>query len=157
MPADHQITKSQPKLNHTIKGTAIVIQPSNDSRAGFFSSTVKLFRILQNSLFHSARILQSRSNPYKGIQTVVVEDNTKVDQLIQITDLGGYEVKCSRATFQKFKIGLIGPIEMDITEGEIVELLSELGYTNSRAVRFIIGKGTNQRTTKTMKIFLQVD
>ena len=154
---DPQPSQNQRNNRNIIEGSAIVIQPSAECRTAFFSSTVKLYRLLQNSPFHSANIIQSRSNPGKGIQTVYVGDESQVDQLIKITRLGEFEVKCFRATSLKYKIGLIGPIEMDVNNNEIEELLTDLGYTNPKAERFVIGRGDNQRITKTMKIWLQVD
>ena len=142
---------------NTTSDTTIIIQPIEASRAQFFSSSVKLFRILQNSPFQTANILQSRTNLNKGIQIVTIGNKSKLTDLLKITNLGGHEVKCYRSSPLVYKVGLIGRIEMDVTESEIVELLSELGYKNPKAERFVVGKGESARTTKTMKIWLNVD
>ena len=135
----------------------VIIQPSESSRKQFFSSSVKLYRILQNSPFQTANIITSRTNLSKGIQIVTIKNRSKLTELLAITNLGGYEVRCFRSTPWTYKVGLIGPIEMDVNETEIVELLSELGYKNSKAERFVIGKGDSARITKTMKIWLNVN
>ena len=78
----------------------IIIQPNDSIRGQFFSSSVKLFRILQNSPFQAANIVTSRTNINKGIQIVTIKDKSKLSELLELKNLGGYAAKCYRPTPQ---------------------------------------------------------
>ena len=137
--------------------SVIIIQPSEACRQSFFQSKIALFRLLQKSQFQEAKIKISKTNQAKGIQIIHYEDHTKTEELLKITKMGNFDVKCYIPKSESFKIGMIGPIELDIEEEEIVQLLIEQGFNNSKAQRLSVGKGANTRVTKTMKIYLEVE
>ena len=136
----------------------IIVQPNEENRSAFFSSKMKLFRLLQNSPFQHANIISSKTNMSKGIQIISFTNKSMTDELLKITKLGDYDVTCYQPnSLFKSKVGMIGPIELDVKEEEIVELLMDLGYENPKAKRLVVGKGNESRVTKTMKLFLNVE
>ena len=108
---------------------------------------------MQNTLFKSSNLIDSYRNLQKKIQVVKFRDSSLVAEALKIGKLGDYSVECYVPFNNKYKIGVIGPIELDVMEDEMNELLSESNIP-AKAKRLFKGHGQNAIKTKTMKLFL---
>ena len=89
-------------FNDANTDTTIIIQPIETIRSEFFSSSVKLFRILQSSPFQTAKIIQSRTNINKGIQIITIEDKSKMTELLKIQSAGTGKVFSKKSSIFHF-------------------------------------------------------
>ena len=138
------------------ENNVVLIKPDDYAiNNGFFSNRLKIFRLIQQSLFKEAGIIECKPNMQRNILVVKIKDQFKIDKLLDIKQLGNYNVKCCLPMSQQYKIGLIGPIEFDVEACDIVELLSEEGFTNVKVERFVIGGKKNGKVTKSMKVWFE--
>jgi hypothetical protein len=131
----------------------IIIEPAAECADSYFANPLKIYRLMQKSLFGHANIVETNRNLRKKIQTIKLANAANLAGLLAITNIGEYSVKCYEPLLNNDKIGIIGPIELEVTPAEVVTLLGEAGYPNCRAERLILGYGKNARTTKTIKIW----
>lgn len=142
----------------TPKSNVILIRPTERSiQDGFFKNRVKIYRLLENSDFKKYGILETKPNLQRQIQVVKIENTTQIESLLQIKMLGEYEVDCYLPSTTVYKVGLIGPIEYDVEVEDLIELLQETGFSDSKAKRLVIGSKENRRESKTMKIWFKSD
>ena len=136
----------------------IIINPDENAiREGFFKNPLKIFRLLESSPFKDAQIIESRPNLQRKIQVIKIRNTSKTNELLRINKLGEFNIHCSLPQSIKFKVGMIGPVDLSISPDDIMELLTEQGYRNPKVERFVLGKGDNARITKTMKIWFQLE
>ena len=57
-----------------------------------------------------------------------------------MVNLGTMNIKCFQPESERFKIGIIGPIELKKTSDQMVSLLEEEGYKNTKAERLLLMK-----------------
>ena len=72
-----------------------------------------------------------------------------------ITKLGDFEVKIYQPSSQQYKPGIVGPVELDCTEENFLEMLKEHEYEVRNVKRMVIGQGESARVTKTMIIWFR--
>ena len=99
-----------------------------------------------------AEITETIRNLKKKIQIVKFEQRDLLEPILSL--IGPYNVKCYITLSDRSKVGIIGPIEMETSEEELVELLGMSGYKNAKIPPHI---GEGRQITKTMKIWLEVD
>ena len=107
--------------------------------------------------FNNDNVINSFRNLKKGIQVLTLKNNSNKKNILELRKLGKFDVHCYEPMNQKTKVGVVGPVEFDVTEESVEELLIEQGYVNAKAKRLILGYGEKARKTKTMKVFLEVE
>jgi hypothetical protein len=91
-----------------------------------------------------------------GMLVIKLKNASFRDQLIKVTKLGHLTVKCYQPDTIKYKQAVIGPTGTDTPVEEIVQLLEESGFERPKAQRVLTGKGAEEKTTKTVKLWLAV-
>ena len=133
----------------------IIMEPDESCRKEFFANPFNIYRLLQNTPLNNNNILGTTRNLRRNVQTFKLKSNNNMKEILAMQTIGTFKIKCYEPFSQKIKIGLIGPIELKMTEEQVVELLVEEGYNIVKAERLIVGKGDTKRTTKTMKIYME--
>ena len=138
----------------------IIIKPREDQCKKFFADNVKIFRLLQKSVFGEAGILENRKNLKKEVQVVKIKDKNKIETILQITKLGEFDVKCSipigRSDNQH--IGVIGPIGTETDLDELQEIIKFEGKYQIEKIQRILSFKSKERTpTNLLKIWINAD
>lgn len=135
----------------------IIIEPSEQDSRNYFSNHVKTFRAIQQSIIGRSGVIESTRNLKRKIQIIKLKTNDRMHEILSITNIGEFAVKVYKPRSQQLKIGLIGPIDLEVEAEDLRDLLNENDYKISRVERFILGKGESLRTTKTMKIWFEAE
>lgn len=145
------ISDSNPKI--------IIIEPVPDSDGPnarplhkFFANEISTSTALANSPFGKAGISHITRNPKRQLLVVTMKKDcpTNLNHLLQITNLGSWQVKCRLPLNQTICAGVIGPVGEDISNEELTTALRESGNTDVTAERIL--KGKEQTKTSMFKI-----
>lgn len=129
--------------NETTTENTIIIEPDSEHAKKFFSNSIAVYRLILASLIGQAKILESSRNLKRQIQIIKIQNINLIPDILKITNIGEYKVKCQIPYAQAsliYRDGVIGPFGVD-TEPELVqELLMEGGFTGLRVTRIMKGK-----------------
>jgi len=139
------------------KNPVVIIEPLPECSNEFFKNPLKTFRILQSTLLNKENVIECTRNIKKKIQVFKLRDESHLNEILKLENIGHFRVKCYQPFSQRIKIGLIGPIELEISEEEMLELLleNENEVPVYKVERLVLGKKENKRVTKTMKLFFE--
>ena len=119
-----QATSQNQEMNNVI-----IIEPKEEQKKDFFSNNLKTFRLLEKSAIGKAGIVENKRNLKRGTQIVKISNTENLLQILEIKQLGEYEVECSlpkgklNTNREIYKIGVIGSIGKDTDLNEIKEIL----------------------------------
>ena len=143
-----QSNPKNPNLNTNTK--IVIIEPIADPDgpnarplSKFFSNEISLSTALANSLFGKAGIGHISRNPKRQLLVVSMKDESPIDltQLLGVTKLGSWNIKCRLPVNQTVSVGVIGPLGEDVSDEELTSVLVDSGYKDVTAERILKGKG----------------
>lgn len=161
---------SQPQLlqsstKHSETNTKVVIiepvadpdGPGARPLSKFFSNEIALSAALTNSPFGKAGIGHISRNPRRQLLVVTMKGDSPEDltQLLRVTRLGSWNVKCRLPVNQTMSTGVIGPLGEDVSDEELTSVLRDSGHKDlkdARAERIL--KGKDKIKTPMFKIYI---
>jgi hypothetical protein len=147
-PRALQSNPKNPDLNRNTK--IVIIEPVADHDgpnarplSKFFSNEISLSTALANSPFGKAGIGHISRNPKRQLLVVSMKDDspTELTQLLGVTKLGSWNIKCRLPVNQTVSVGVIGPLGEDVSDEELTSVLVDSGYKDVTAERILKGKG----------------
>jgi hypothetical protein len=138
-------------------GKIIVVEPTGTDQniTDFLGKSLQLTTILNSSPFRTAGIVDVRTNFRKKRITVQVKSCASVPELLGITTLGPYQVKCYQPVSHSELRGVIGPVGTGNTEQEILEALQEQNDAGITHV-FRLTKGKERQPTLNVKVVFSI-
>jgi len=136
----------------------VLIEPiSNDQPTSkFFSNDLALSKALATSPFGQAGIFQIKKNLARNLLIVMLETTvTCVPELLSVTKIGSWNVKCRLPHNQTHSVGVIGPFGEDLSDADLSLELSSAGYPEATAER--ICKGKDRIKTAMFKVNFATD
>lgn len=137
--SDHMSGTSTSK-SHEI----ILIEPIPDHREAkaFFANDIKMARLFHASDFCQSGIIDISKNLRKNLVILKLRptNQVKLNELLKISSIGDWKVKCKTPNSQQVSYGVIGPIGADTPENEITEELKVNGYNVKETKRLTKGK-----------------
>jgi len=113
--------------------------PSSGQR--FVSQSLSLARMLQNSIFSTARIVNIRTNFNKLKISVQIEKEEMLEQLLKVTELGQYRIKCYQPKTHCEIKGVISGVGMETDMSELMDIINEQNESKvALAIRLNKGK-----------------
>lgn len=132
-----------------------VIEPQscndNPDVESFFKSNISLTKAIKNSKFGTSGILNVTMNPKRKCIIIKTEhlSKEKLAELLAVTKIGTWVVKCRLPKSQTTTIGVIGPLGEEDTDDGITDDLKSQGYPVLSAKR--IFKIKNKQPTAMFK------
>ena len=119
--------KELPCVNSTLnsegKKRVIIIKPLEVDGKSLVNNPIEMVSVLKESEFGKINMEDIRVNKRKGV--IVVEakygEPLEVDKLTRINRLGKWPVKCYMPNNERFKNGVISPIELDVELEKVKE------------------------------------
>ena len=99
----------------------IIVEP--EDAEGFFSSTVAVYRFINNSLIGKSSILDCTRNLQKKIYVIKVKSNRYLKDILKMTQLGDFKIKCSSPATMTQKAAVTGPFGTNTKPEKIQEEL----------------------------------
>jgi len=129
--------------------------PDFDDKKKFFSNEFIMSRSVYSSQFGKFKISQITKNLKQNILAIEIENISSIDSenLLKVTNVGGWTVKCRRPRIHDVSYGVIGPIGLETSDEEMDEELLRCGYINAEAKRIYKGKDKN----KTMYVKIKLE
>ena len=108
------------------KNEVIIIEPqSTEQLRSFFNNDLKLAKSLRDSIIGSVGIINIRKNISRKLLIIEIDhcNNDKIQEILNLSLLGDYQIKCRLPLNKTISYGVIGPIGI---ETSLVELKDEL-------------------------------
>ena len=96
----------------SLRGRIVIMKPEGEKAIinKFMGSSVQLARLLDSSKFKEAGIGNVRSNFKMKYLTIEAKNDRCIPELLKITKMGEYQIKCSQPVSHIETKGVIGPI-----------------------------------------------
>ncbi|KAF2356681.1 Endonuclease/exonuclease/phosphatase [Trinorchestia longiramus] len=145
---DNPITQGQrPRELNTdnstsIQPTVVLVQPVDDpTNKSFLSNEIKLAKALAASTFGNWGIGKITKNLGRNLLVVTMDRHYEdPSELLKITEIGPWKVKCRLPASQSPSVGVIGPFGADTSNEDLTEALKEAGFKGALAERIFKGK-----------------
>ena len=107
------------------QGKTILIKPTSDNASTFCNSPVAITKALKESSFRKIIPKDVRLNRRRNLLAIDLHDSdlNQMQNLLKTTQFGKYQVSCSQPLSECMVSGVIGPVETDISEAELTELI----------------------------------
>ena len=142
----------------------IMIKPKREQNQAFFANNVKIYRLLQDSLFGKAGIIENKRYFKDMKQMVKIKDTKYMNELLKVNKLGEFDVECipydqmKADSKLKYKIGVIGSFGLDTDVEELNELIKSDSESPIRKIERIKSYKTKDPTPTTlMKIWIDAE
>ena len=136
--------------NSKVAGNPVVVILEPEDANQFFSSTVVVYKLIMNSTIGKSTVIECTRNLQKKIYIIKLQNRTYLSQILSLTELGKFKVKCYFPLSLSQRAGVIGPFGMNTKAEEIVQELKDNGYENVKVERVL--KGTGKKATPTTQI-----
>lgn len=134
--------------------TVILVEPVADLHpvSRFFSNSLQLSKTLAKSPFGVSGIERIHKNLNRGLLVITLQSplRSPLSELLSVTQLGSWKVRCRLPQNRSLTVGVIGPVGEDTTDEEITSALVASGHVGAVASRILKGKDKHQ--TSTVKI-----
>jgi hypothetical protein len=113
-------------LRSTGTGTVVIIKPSSDNINELMNDPIEIATIIKESLFGSLNMKDVRTNKKKGLIIAELKQQPNPEimkNLLDITCLGSWQVKCYLPNSEIYKIGVISPVSVNTNMEKIKELI----------------------------------
>ncbi|KAF2355595.1 Zinc finger CCHC-type [Trinorchestia longiramus] len=154
---DNPITPGQrPREINTNNSTSmqpavVLVQPVDDpTNKSFLSNEIKLAKALAVSTFGNWGIGKITKNLGRNLLVTMDRYYEDLSELLKITEIGPWKVKCQLPASQSTSVGVIGPFGKDTSNEDLTEALKEAGF--NRAVAEEIFKGKEKMETSVFKV-----
>jgi len=151
VPADEASTNTGQRPSAF--GRVIIIEPIGSAEIchRFVSKSLSLARLLQNSIFHRAKIINIRTNFNKCRISIQIEKEEMIPQLLEVTDLGQFTVKCYQPQAHSEIKGVISGIGLETDMTELMDSINE--QNNSKvALAIRLNKGKEKTPSYSVKL-----
>ncbi|KAF2348467.1 hypothetical protein FHG87_020777 [Trinorchestia longiramus] len=113
----------------------------NPTNKSFLSKEIKLAKAPAASTFGNWGIGKIIKNPGRNLLVVTMDRHYEdPSELLNITDIGPWKVKCWLPTSQSTSVGIIGPFGEDTSNKDLTEALKVAGFKGAVAERIFKGK-----------------
>lgn len=139
-------------------GKVVVLEPvgSDQEKKHFIGKSIQLATLLHNSLFGQTGIKDIKINFKKKHAAITMNSDQSMANLLAITKLGPYRVKCSQPVSHTTSYGVIHPVGLETTMDEIHEALSVWeNQTNIIAERVCKKQGGEVLETRNIRLKFQ--
>ncbi|KAF2348766.1 hypothetical protein FHG87_020480 [Trinorchestia longiramus] len=126
----------------SIQPTVVLVQPVDDpTNKSFLSNEIKLAKALAASTFGNWNIGKITKNLGRNLLVVTLDRHYEnPSELLKITEIGPWKVKCRLPASQSTSVRVIGPFGEDTSNEDLTEALKEAGFKGALAERIFKGK-----------------
>ena len=113
---------TNPTLESMGKNTVILIKFTKEDTKRIFANPILMQKLISESIFSTLRIKDVRTNRMKNLIAVEAREpltNSQIERLIPITKIGEYNIKCEIPNSDRYKHGVIYPIDENIPLDEL--------------------------------------
>ena len=123
----------QSTTNVTDQETIIIIRPDQEIAKELINDPIEIVSAVDNSKFGKLNVTDIRTNKRKGLLVAHLKDATSsiVEELLKVQNLGKWKVSCYIPNKDKFKVGVISPINTNSDLEKINTMLSKHHKINS--------------------------
>ncbi|KAF2356011.1 hypothetical protein FHG87_013230 [Trinorchestia longiramus] len=122
--------------------TVVLVQPVDDPiNKSFLSNEIKLAKALAASTFGNWSIGKITKNLGRNLLVVTMDRHHEdPSELLKITEIGPWKVKCRLPASQSISVGAIGPFGEDTSNEDLTEALNEAGFNGAVTERIFKSK-----------------
>ncbi|KAF2354350.1 Palmitoyltransferase DHHC domain [Trinorchestia longiramus] len=126
----------------SVQPTVVLVQPVDDPpNKSFLSNEIKLAKALAASTFGNWGIGKITKNLGRNLLVVTMDRHYEDPlELLKITEIGPWKVKCQFPANQSTSVGVIGPFGEYTSNEDLTEALKEAGFKGALAERIFKGK-----------------
>ncbi|KAF2347399.1 hypothetical protein FHG87_021847 [Trinorchestia longiramus] len=126
----------------SMQATVVLVQPVDDpTNKSFLSNEIKLAKALAASTFGNWGIGKITKNLGRNLLVITMDRHYEdPSELLKITELGPWKVKCRLPANQSTSVGVIGPFGEDTSNENLTGTLKEAGFNEAVAERIFKGK-----------------
>ena len=122
-PNQNQALPSSSQVQVKSQNVTIVVEPTLENSREFFKNDVKLNKAIENSLFRHAGIIDIHKNVGKKLLVIKLKPikTDLLNDILNITSIGDWEVRCKIPQSLTRTYGVIGPIGLETPIEQIKE------------------------------------
>lgn len=156
--ASDPVAVPSPSSDQSEMGRVIIIEPTGpeQERKQFIGKSIQVSTLLQKSLFGQSGFGDIKVNFKKNYIVITMNSDNDMGNLLSITKLGPYSIKCHQPESHTACFGVIHPIGLETTIEEIQEALSVWGsQANIVAERISRRQGGETIQTRNIRLKFQ--